>query len=329
MRERRRVYVTNHIPQEALDVLLRECNVGFWGSTEPVPRGELLNNVRGVDGIICMETDVIDRAVLDAAGPKLKVIGTLSCGKYNINEEECRTRGIQILTLPRDSMETIADVTVASMIEATNHMTDNQLPENNNDDNLNPDCNGSHCLFKRELRNASVGILGFGKKGKAVAKKFLDMGVQNVMYNEIQTISNSKNMNAKSVPFETLLKDSDVVCLCSKVSPESVHRFHLDAFKMMKPSAVLIDCSNGQVIDYEALYQALREKTISAAGLNILDANKNIPFRSPLSGLQNCLFFPFKECNKLWDKRSQYSATIARDLIQTLKATNHSPCPSR
>ena len=67
-RARSRVYITGHIPQEALDVLLRDCNVGIWGSSEPVPRGELLNNIRGVHGLLCMDSDVIDSEVLDAAG---------------------------------------------------------------------------------------------------------------------------------------------------------------------------------------------------------------------------------------------------------------------
>ena len=93
----------------------------------------------------------------------------------------------------------------------------------------------------------------------------------------------------------------------------------------MKKSAILIDCSQGEMLDYEDLYLALRNNIITAAGLNILDMNRKFPFRTPLLGLQNCFLFPFKECNKSWDKRSNYSAHVARDIVGTLKDS----CPSR
>ncbi|GFO08109.1 glyoxylate reductase/hydroxypyruvate reductase [Plakobranchus ocellatus] len=114
--KRPQVYITRRIPQKGMDILLGACDVKMWDAEEPVPRGELLNMVVGVDGIFCMQGDTIDADVLVAAGPGLQVVATTASSKGHIDVTECQARGVQVLTCPDQPSENLADLTVALVL---------------------------------------------------------------------------------------------------------------------------------------------------------------------------------------------------------------------
>ncbi|BFZ23859.1 hypothetical protein BsWGS_26897 [Bradybaena similaris] len=110
------VYVTRRIPQQGMDILLKACDVKQWDAEQAVPRGEMLYSVVGVEGILCMPSDNIDADVLDAAGPGLRVVATISQGTQHIDVDECHRRGIRVITCPKQPTETLAELTVALVL---------------------------------------------------------------------------------------------------------------------------------------------------------------------------------------------------------------------
>ncbi|OWF44097.1 glyoxylate reductase/hydroxypyruvate reductase-like [Mizuhopecten yessoensis] len=311
MKPRPKVYITYHIPQKGIDTLLKACNVAIWDGNQAVPRGELVSMVKGVDAIWCTAEDKIDRELLESAGPNLKVVGTISEDLGHIDTEECHRLGIKIATPPKVSMETVVDLTIAILLQATSSDSPTKLiPEVT-------DANQNHMVFPGK----TLGIVGFGNVGHAVAKRLSYMGVNRIMYNDISEVPAAGEICAEYCSFEKLLEESDILCLSCKPTTQSWNLFNKDAFKRMKNSAILIDASRGHTINYADLYEALRKGDIYAAGLDVREEGQ-ISFKAPLQGLNNCHFFPYQEVNHTWDNRSRNSGVLAQGILAML--TNNS-----
>lgn len=185
------------------------------------------------------------------------------------------------------------------------------------------DCNFNVDQDKSPLAGKIVGIIGYGSVGKTVAERFLEMGVGKLLYSDLHPTENPEP-RTESVNFERLVSESDIVCICCKAMKNATHLFQKDVFKKMKKDAILLDSySKGQAINYSDLYSALRENKIYAAGLNVRDINQIHPYKTNLSALHNCYFFPFRECNHVWDMRSAASASIARSVAATLRVRDN------
>lgn len=181
------------------------------------------------------------------------------------------------------------------------------------------DLNSNTLKNESFLCDKTVGIIGYGHVGQAVAQRFLDLGVKNLLYNDLCDVKNQQP-RAVSTNFERLVSKSDIICICCKALTQKSHLFQKDAFKKMKKDAILLDSySNGHAINYSDLYNALRENRICAAGLDVRDVNRTHPFKTNLSALHNCYFFPFKECNHVWDMRSAASESVARAVVSALR----------
>lgn len=186
------------------------------------------------------------------------------------------------------------------------------------------DCNSNITKNSSLLSDKTVGIIGYGCVGQAVAQRFEELGVKHFLYTDLHDVDNPRP-TAKSVNFAQLVSEADIICICCKAMQNTKHLFQKDAFKKMKKGAILVDSySKGNAINYCDLYNALRENRISAAGLDVRDVNQTHPFKTNLSGLHNCYFFPFKECNHVWDMRSAASASVARNVVAALRLGRHS-----
>lgn len=314
MKPRSRIYVTRQIPQGAFDILLEDGNVSFWNSHEPVPRGELLNNIQGVDALLCMPTDKIDWDVLDRAGPSLKVIGTLSELCNHIDVDECKRRNIQIITMPSISTEIVADLTVAAL--------EGQLMSNE-DVNANESINKNDFIQKM-YKGKTLGLIGLGSTAVAIGKRLRGKGISDIKYSDFTVKSaQEKEIGANYEEFEKVLEDSDIICICCRGNNKNSELFYKDAFQKMKKSAILIDAARGHVINYYDLYEALREQHISAAAVDLREQGK-IPYKDQLLGLNNCIFVPYQESNR-WDKRSKISAIVSNKIVAILQTPDCIP----
>jgi glyoxylate reductase len=286
--QRPRVFVARVIPDEGLAAVSAVCEMDLWDGELPPPRSELLRRVAGCDGVMTLLTDRVDDEFLDAAGPQLKVVSNYAVGFDNIDLEACARRGIPVGNTPGVLTETTADLAWALLMAAAR-----RLPEG---DRYVRDGRwktwGPLLLLGPDVHGATIGIVGFGRIGQAMARRAQGFGME-ILYHDVNRLPEavSSPLGATYVPLEDLLGRSDFVTLHVNLTPETRHLISDSTLALMKPTAVLVNTSRGPVVDQPALARALREGTIWAAGLDVTDPEP-IPLEDPLMGLDNCLIVP-------------------------------------
>ncbi len=286
--QRPRVFVARVIPDEGLAAVSAVCEMDLWDGELPPPRPELLRRVAGCDGVMTLLTDRVDDEFLDAAGPQLKVVSNYAVGFDNIDLEACARRGIPVGNTPGVLTETTADLAWALLMAAAR-----RLPEG---DRYVRDGRwktwGPLLLLGPDVHGATIGIVGFGRIGQAMARRAQGFGME-ILYHDVNRLPEavSSPLGATYVPLEDLLGRSDFVTLHVNLTPETRHLISDSTLALMKPTAVLVNTSRGPVVDQPALARALREGAIWAAGLDVTDPEP-IPLDDPLMGLDNCLIVP-------------------------------------
>uniref|UniRef100_A0A8C4QIH4 Glyoxylate reductase/hydroxypyruvate reductase n=1 Tax=Eptatretus burgeri TaxID=7764 RepID=A0A8C4QIH4_EPTBU len=284
------VLITRRVPPKAVRILSTSplCEVQQWDSDDPMPHAELLSRVPGLHALFCLLSDRIDEEVLDAAGPNLKVIGTLSVGYDHIAVEECKKRNIRLGYTPDVLTDATAELTVALLLATTRRLFEAAMEVKS----------GGWSTWKplwmcgQGLPNSTVGIVGLGRIGCAVAERLKPFGVERFLYCGRQPKpEKADRLGAHFVPLPTLLAESDFVVLCCSLTPETREMFAEDAFRKMKNSAIFINTSRGAMVDQDALYSALQEGQIAAAGLDVTTPEP-LPTDHPLLSLKNCVVLP-------------------------------------
>jgi glyoxylate reductase len=281
-----KVFVTRIIPNKGLDLVKDFCDADVWEDELPPPREEILKRVQGVDGLLSLLTDKVDGDVMDAAGPQLKVISNYAVGFDNIDVTAATARGIPIGNTPGALTDATADFAFALLMSAAR-----RIPEG---DRFVRDGKwktwGPMLLLGNEIHGATLGLVGFGRIGKAMARRAAGFDMRVIYYDPNQT-GNDPALKATPVDFETLLEESDFISLHTPLTPDTRHLIDAEALSRMKPGAVLVNTSRGPVVDMDALYEALRDKRIFAAGLDVTDPEP-LPVTHPLLTLDNLVIAP-------------------------------------
>ncbi|XP_049876392.1 glyoxylate reductase/hydroxypyruvate reductase [Pectinophora gossypiella] len=305
---RPQVFVSrSDMPECGIKLLKKECDVKLWSDASPVPRAEFLKSVAGVNGIFCSLTDKIDKEILDAAGPNLKVVSTISVGYDHIDVSECTKRGIRIGYTPDVLTDATAELTVALLLT-----TSRRLPEAQHEAKSGGWVSWAPTWMTGPgLAGSTVGIVGFGRIGQAVARRVKAFSTKKILYVNRSERPEAKETGAIKVNFDELLTQSDFVICCAALVPETKAMFNKEAFGKMKRSAVFVNTSRGGTVDQDALIEALQNNTIWAAGLDVTTPEP-LPLDSPLFKLKNCVILPHIG-----------SATIeARNIMSELTAKN-------
>jgi lactate dehydrogenase-like 2-hydroxyacid dehydrogenase len=259
----------------------------LWESDEPIPRATLLDWVQGIDGLYCMLTERIDDELLDAAGPALKVVSTMSVGYDHVDVAACHRRGIAVGNTPGVLTETTADLALALMLA-----TARRLPES-----IDAVRNGEWSTWKPEwmagydVHGSTVGIVGLGRIGAAVARRLRGFDCRLLAYDPFPNEAVAESLGAQFVSLDTLLAESDIVTVHCQLTPETRNLFNALTFQKMKPTAVLVNTSRGGTVDHEALYDALASGQIAAAGLDVT-IPEPLPADHRLLTLRNCVVLP-------------------------------------
>ncbi|MDQ3810655.1 MAG: D-glycerate dehydrogenase [Chloroflexota bacterium] len=285
---RPRVFVSRRIPAEGLDRLTAEFDVDLWPDELPPSRDELLRRVEGVDGVLSMLTERIDDELLDRAGPGLKVVANYAVGYDNIDVAACARHGVAVGNTPGVLTETTADCAFALLMAAAR-----RIPEGY--DYVRQDrwkTWGPMMFLGPDVHHATLGIVGFGRIGREVAKRARGFDMQ-VLYYDVAPASPEDEswLGARRADMDELLGRSDFVTLHVNLTPETHHMMNAQAFARMKRSAVLVNAARGPVVDPEALYDALKQGVIAAAALDVTEPEP-LPGSHPLLTLPNCLIVP-------------------------------------
>ncbi|HUF07619.1 MAG TPA: D-glycerate dehydrogenase [Candidatus Binatia bacterium] len=285
---RPRVLVTRVIPDEGLDPVREACEVDLWTDQLPPPRDELLRRVQGVAGLLSLLTDTVDDELLDAAGPQLKVVSNFAVGFDNIDVPACTRRGIPAGNTPGVLTETTADLAFTLLMAAAR-----RIPESVDyvrDGNWKTW--GPMLLMGVDVHGARLGIVGFGRIGREMARRGRGFGME-IVYHDVHPASpaDEAELGARRVEMDELLGTSDFISLHVNLTEETHHLIDADALQAMKPTAVLVNTSRGPVVDPQALDRALRDGEIFAAGLDVTEPEP-LPADHPLVQLPNCLVVP-------------------------------------
>ncbi len=285
---RPKVFVARIIPEDGLAPIRAACDAVIWEDELPPPRATLLDAVRGCDGVLTLLTDRVDDEFLDAAGPQLRVVSNYAVGFDNIDVPALSARGVRAGNTPGVLTETTADLAFALLLAAAR-----RVPEG---DRYVRDGKwktwGPLLLLGPDVHGATIGIIGFGRIGQAMARRARGFGMT-VLYQDIQRADPSleAELGATFLPLEELLPRADFVSLHTNLTPETKGMIDTEKLSWMKPNAVLVNTSRGPVIDHAALAGALRSGQIFAAALDVTDPEP-IPMDDPLVGLDNCLIVP-------------------------------------
>ena len=286
--DRPRVFVARVIPDAGLDLLRAATDVDVWPDELPPPRDELLRRVAGCDGVLTLLTDRVDDEFLDAAGPPLKVVSNYAVGFDNVDVAACTRRGIPVGNTPGVLTDTTADLAFALLMAVAR-----RLPEG---DRYVRDGRwktwGPMLLMGPDVHGATLGIVGFGRIGQALARRAQGFGMT-ILYHDTNRLPDevTRPLGATYVPLDELLARSDFVSLHTNLTPETRHLINARTLALMKTTAVLVNTSRGPVVDGQALADALRNGVIWGAGLDVTDPEP-IPMDDPLLDAPNCLIVP-------------------------------------
>jgi lactate dehydrogenase-like 2-hydroxyacid dehydrogenase len=270
-----KVFVTRARPGGALDRLAAEHEIDVWQDRLPPPREALLEGVRDADGLLPMLTDRVDAELMDA-GPKLRAISNYAVGVDNIDVEAATERGLPVGNTPGVLTDTTADLAVALMLGIARRLIDGDAYVRRGDwETWEP-----HQLLGRDLYGSTVGIVGFGRIGQAVARRLEGF--------ECTVLHTSRS---GGVSFEELLERSDFVSVHTPLTPETRGLIDADALRRMKSTAYLVNTARGPVVDTDALAAALDAGEIAGAALDVTDPEP-LPADHPLLDAPNLLVLP-------------------------------------
>ncbi|XP_029003965.1 glyoxylate reductase/hydroxypyruvate reductase b [Betta splendens] len=312
-----RVFVTRQIPPEGLKILRDSGQVNFelWDSDDvPVPRKELLEKVRGVDALLCVLTEKVDAELLEAAGPKLKVVSTMSVGFDHLSLEELKRRGIRVGYTPDVLTDAVAELTVALLLT-----TSRRLIEATHEAKTGGwGTWRTLWLCGHELANSTVGILGLGRIGVAIAERLAPFKVKKFIYADVAPRPElAASINAEYVSLDELAERSDFLAACCALTPETKEICNRRLFSKMKNTSIFINTSRGGVVNQEDLYEALATGQIAGAGLDVT-VPEPLPTTHPLFTLKNCVILPHI-ASASYTTRNAMSALAANNLLLGLQ----------
>ena len=277
-----KVLVTRKLPSKVLARLEEHCDVDLYTGETAISRDEFLKRVAGKDAIVCLLTEPIDAAVLDAAGPQLKIVANVAVGYNNIDVAACRARGVVATNTPDVLTNACADFTWGLILAITRRLGEGERV-------VRAGKWGGWALdymLGMELRGKQLGLVGVGRIGKAVADKAPAFGMT-IAYTDQR---DAGIPGAEHMPLDRLLATSDVVSLHVPMTPETKHLIDQKALTKMKRTAYLINTSRGPVIDEAALAWALKERLIAGAALDVYEKEPEI--HPGLMPLENVLLIP-------------------------------------
>ncbi len=274
---------------------------------------KLLEKVKGADAILSLLTDKMNKEVFDAAGPQLKIVANYAMGYDNIILKDAQDKGILVSNTPGVLTESVAEHAIALMfaiarriVEADQYMRDGKY------------VGWAPMLFLgNDLVGKTLGLVGFGRIGAAVAKRMHDGFEMKIIYYDIKRNEDlEKQYNLEYKDLESLLKESDFVSIHTPLTPETKHLIGEAQMKMMKKSAYLINTSRGPVIDEKVLVEALKNGEIKGAALDVYEEEPKMA--EGLKELPNAILTPHT-ASATEETRSAMSELAAKNIIEVLE----------
>lgn len=303
-----KVLITRAIPEEGLVELKKYCEIIVPDKDSSFSREEMLNFAPIVDAVILAKAKIDEEFI--KCSKKLKIISVLGVGYDNVAMEAANQKKIFITNNPKIVTESTAELTFGIMLALTRRIVEaDNYVRYKNDNNWH-----LYLLNGNELIGKKIGIIGFGRVGEAVARRCLAFGMK-VYYFDLLPRQNIK-INVKESSFEKLISNMDYITLHVPYNKGTHHLIDQKELANMKKSAYLINASRGAVVNQEALINALKNREIAGAGLDVFEAEPRVP--KDLLKLSNVVLTPHIGTSTI-ETRVAMAKESARKVIQTLK----------
>ena len=314
-----RVFVTRQILESGLSLVRDFCEADIWPEELPPSRQAILSHINSMDGLLCLLTDTIDAGIMEAAGAGLKVISNYAVGVDNVDVAAASARGIAVGNTPGILTDATADMAFALLLAAGRRIVEGAEGVRTG----RWKTWGPSFMLGADLAGATLGIVGFGRIGRAVARRANGFGMR-IIFSDPAQASPEPGVSAEQVDFDTLVREADFISLHTPLTDETRGLINADTLGRMKRTAVLVNTSRGPVVDQQALYEALSAKRIFAAALDVT-VPEPLPVDHPLLTLENCLIVPHI-ASASWRTRERMSVMAAENLMAGLKGERLPNC---
>jgi glyoxylate reductase len=281
-----KVYVTRILPKVAMDRILSFCDAKVWEGELPPSRDTLLQNVADIEGLLTLLTDIVDVELMNRA-QKLKVVSNCAVGFDNVDVEEATKRGIIVGNTPGVLTDTTADFAFSLLMAAARRVVEGDRVVRAG----RWKTWGPMILLGQDVHHATLGIIGLGRIGVAVARRAQGFGMR-ILYTDVVRNKQAENeLPIEYVQFNMLLAESDFITVHTNLTRETYHLVGQKQFEKMKRTAILVNTSRGPIVDNMALYDALRSGKIAYAALDVTEPEP-MPADHPLLTLNNVIVVP-------------------------------------
>jgi glyoxylate reductase len=304
-----KVYVTREMPERGLRVIKEKFNAEVWTDYAPPPKKIIIEKAAKVDALATLLSDKIDAEVYDAA-PNLKIIAQMAVGFDNIDIAEATKRGICVTNTPGVLTETTADFAWALLMAAARRTVeaDQYVRSGQWKVSWHP-----MMMQGRDVYGVTLGIVGLGRIGCAIAKRAQGFNMKVLYYDVIRRPDFEKEYNIKFTEMDQLFKEADFITINTPLTKETVHLVDEKKLKSMKKTAYLINNARGPIVDEKALYKALKEGWIAGAGLDVFEQEPT-PKENPLLRLPNVVVAPHIS-SASFETRSRMAEMVAENLV--------------
>ena len=311
-----RVFVTREIPERGLNRIRERFEVEVWPEYTPPPRSVILEKAAEVDALVTLLTDKIDEEVF-SRGKRLRIVAQYAVGYDNIDLEAATRHGVYVTNTPGVLTEAVADFTWALILAVTRRIV--EADDFVKSGEWEKTGTGWHPLMMLgfEVNGRTLGIVGFGRIGQAVARRAKGFNMRILYYDVAPRPELERELGVERVDLETLLRESDIVTVHTPLTKETYHLIGERELKLMKKTAYLINTARGAVVDTDALVKALREGWIAGAALDVYE-QEPLPGDHPLTKLKNVVLAPHA-ASATYETRSRMAELVAENLIAFLE----------
>lgn len=262
---RPKVFVSRIIPEAGLKLIREACETEIWPEVMPPPYELLNEKVKSVDGVLCTLNDRIDSALIKAAGNQFKIFSQMAVGFDNIDVKAAQVRGILIGNTPGVLTDATADIAFALLLTAARRIVEGvEYIRDGKWRTWEP-----LALLGADLSGATLGIIGLGRIGEAVARRAKGFDMHIIAYSPSKDPTEVAKLGIELVSLDELLKQSDFVSIHVPLNPQTRGMIDANALSKMKPTAILINTARGPIVDQQALYEAAKNHIIGGAALDV------------------------------------------------------------
>ncbi|MGB9720900.1 MAG: 2-hydroxyacid dehydrogenase [bacterium] len=311
MNRRNKILITRKIPQSVYGLLQKYFHVAVFGEDGPIKKTELIRAVKDKMGLISLLTDNIDKEIIESA-PLLRIIANYAAGYNNIDIAEATKRGIMVTNTPDVLTETTAELTFGMIIAVARRIAEaERFLRKGKFKGWAP-----MLFLGNDVHHKTIGIIGMGRIGRAVASRARGFGMQIFYYDRIRlSMKQEKILSLHYKPIDYILKNADFITIHTPLTKETYHLFSQREFNLMKKTAFIINTARGPIIDEKALIKALKNKKIAGCALDVFENEPKVS--EELLKMDNALLLPHIGSATL-ETRTNMALVCAQNLITAL-----------